>query len=226
MSLNHALAELANNFDEYGEWLYWITVMGKPHPSEPWGFQLDGHHVIVNYFVLGDQVVMTPTFMGSEPVKAEAGRYRGTLVMQDEQDKGLALMRSLDATQQARARVRADKPGNFNLTEAYKDNVVLESAGILAAELGDAQRALLRALVREYVDNMDEGHARVKMAEVERHLDRTRFAWIPYRGPDAERQRLRQGPAAPAPRAAPARRSGQQRSRRAPSFKQRVRRRV
>ena len=149
-----------------------------------------------------------------------------TVVMQDEQDKGLALMRSLDATQQARARVRADKPGNFNLTEAYKDNVVLESAGILAAELGDAQRALLRALVREYVDNMDEGHARVKMAEVERHLDRTRFAWIPYRGPDAERQRLRQGPAAPAPRAAPARRSGQQRSRRAPSFKQRVRRRV
>jgi hypothetical protein len=129
--------------------------MGKPHPSEPWGFQLDGHHVIVNYFVLGDQVVMTPTFMGSEPVRAEAGRYKGTLVMQDEQDAGLALMRSLDATQQARARVRADKPGNFNLTEAYKDNVALESAGILAAELTDAQRVRLRALVRD-VDNMDE----------------------------------------------------------------------
>jgi Protein of unknown function (DUF3500) len=178
MRLNYTLAELANNFDEYGEWLYWITVMGKPHPSEPWGFQLDGHHVIVNYFVLGDQVVMTPTFMGSEPVRAEAGRYKGTVVMQDEQDKGLALMRSLDTTQQAKARVRSDKPGNFNLTEAYKDNVALESVGILATELTDAQRALLRALIREYVDNMDEGHARVRMAEVEGHLERTRFAWI------------------------------------------------
>jgi hypothetical protein len=152
--------------------------MGEPHQSEPWGFQLDGHHVIVNYFVLGDQVVMTPTFMGSEPVEAKAGRYKGTVVMQDEQDKGLALMRSLDATQQAKARVRADKPGNFNLTEAYKDNVALESTGILAAELGEEQRALLRAVVREYVDNMDLGHARVKMAEVEKHLERTRFAWI------------------------------------------------
>jgi hypothetical protein len=60
MHLNQTLAELANNFEEYGEWLYWITVMGEPHATEPWGFQLDGHHVIVNYFVLGDQVVMTP----------------------------------------------------------------------------------------------------------------------------------------------------------------------
>jgi hypothetical protein len=178
MRLNHTLAELTNNFEEYGEWLYWITVMGEPHASEPWGFQLDGHHVIVNYFVLGDQVVMTPTFMGSEPVRAEAGRYEGTVVLQEEQDKGLALLRSLDATQQARARVRADKPGNSNLTEAYKDNVALESAGILASELREPQRALLRALVREYVDNMGEGHARVKVTEVERHLDRTRFAWI------------------------------------------------
>jgi hypothetical protein len=178
MRLNHTLAELASNFDEYGEWLYWITVMGEPHPREPWGFQLDGHHVIVNYFVLGDQVVMTPTFMGSEPVRADAGRYQGTVVMQDEQDKGLALMRSLDARQQAAARVRPDKPANSILTEAYKDNVALDSAGIPGSQLGEAQRAGLRALIREYVDNMDEGHARVKMAEVDKHLDRTRFAWI------------------------------------------------
>ncbi len=37
--------ELANDFEEYGEWLYWITVMGEPDLSEPWGFQLDGHHL-------------------------------------------------------------------------------------------------------------------------------------------------------------------------------------
>jgi len=178
MRLNYTLAELANNFEEYGEWLYWITVMGEPHETKPWGFQLDGHHVIVNYFVLGDQVVMTPTFMGSEPVRAEAGKYKGTVVMQDEQDKGLALMRSLDAAQQAKARVRPDKPHNFILTEAYKDNVALDQAGILAAELREPQRERLRTVVREYVDNMDEGHARVKMTEVEKHLDKTRFAWI------------------------------------------------
>jgi hypothetical protein len=167
------------------EWLYRITVMGEPHASEPWGFQLDGYHVIVNYFVLRDQVLMTPTFMGSEPVPAEAGRHAGTAVMQEEQDKGLALVRSLDAGQQAKAQVRPDKPGNFNLTEAYKENVAFDAVGILATGLRGSQRALLLALVREYVDNMDAGHARVKLQEVEKHLDRTRFAWIGGTGDDS-----------------------------------------
>src|SRR5690606_37268337 len=62
MRLNGYLAELLKRLDEYGEDLYNITVMGTPHETEPWGWQLDGHHLIVNYFVLGDQVVMTPTF--------------------------------------------------------------------------------------------------------------------------------------------------------------------
>jgi len=48
------------------EWLYHRTIMGEPSATEPWGWQLDGHHVVVNYFILGDQVVMTPHFLGSE----------------------------------------------------------------------------------------------------------------------------------------------------------------
>ncbi len=62
--------------------------MGKPSATEPWGWQLDGHHVIINYFVLGDQVVMTPFFAGSEPVTATSGKYKGTSILQDEQNRG------------------------------------------------------------------------------------------------------------------------------------------
>src|SRR5262249_51110280 len=68
MRLNETLGELNDgNFDEYGEFQYFITVMGTPSATEPWGWQLDGHHAVINYFVLGDQVVMTPFFAGSEP---------------------------------------------------------------------------------------------------------------------------------------------------------------
>ena len=70
MRLNETLAELTNDHQFLGEWQYFITVMGKPSATEPWGFQLDGHHAIINYFVLGDQVVMTPFFAGSEPAIA------------------------------------------------------------------------------------------------------------------------------------------------------------
>ena len=178
MKLNGTLAELANNFDEYGEWLYWITIMGDPSSTKPWGWQIDGHHLIINYFVLGDQVVMSPVFVGSEPVHATSGRFKGTIVMQDEQDKGLALIQSLSKDQQKVAIISSVKDGNNALTQAYKDNVDLDYAGIPASTLDAKQQALLLDVVQEFVGTMNDGHAAVKMEEVKRHLDRTFLAWI------------------------------------------------
>ena len=127
---------------------------------------------------------------------------------------------------------------------------MLDYAGVRGAELSAAQKQQLLSLVDAYVGNMDDGHAQVKMDEVQTHLDDTYFAWIggtddterlllphsqpgdphrvrssapggpaaplsgdrpdaaarPRRDADAQRQRLRQGPAAPAlpgPRARP-----------------------
>jgi hypothetical protein len=178
MKLNGTLGELTGNFDEYSEWFYWITIMGEPSASAPWGWQLDGHHAIINYFVLGDQVVMTPVFMGSEPVRAESGKFKGTVVLQSEQDRGLALMKTLDASQRATARIRKDKAREDLLSAAYKDNIVLDYAGIRATALSAAQQAQLFDIIAEYVNNMKEGHARVKLSEVRRHLDATYFGWI------------------------------------------------
>ncbi len=185
MRLNHHLAELVNNFREYGEGLYWLTVMGEPSATEPWGWQLDGHHLVINYFVLGDQVVMTPTFMGSEPVRADTGRYAGTVVLQAEQERGLALATSLNDQQRAVAVLQPDKTRNHALAQAFRDNLVLDYAGIRGAALDDRQRALLVDLIGEYVGNLARGHARVRMAEVRAHLDDTYFAWIGGVGPDA-----------------------------------------
>jgi hypothetical protein len=185
MRLNETIAEITGNWDAYGEWRYFLTVMGTPSAAEPWGWQLNGHHLIINYFVLGDQVVMTPTFMGSEPVIAESGRYEGTAVLQTEQDEGLALMRALSGEQQSQARIESDKGPTNNLTEAYQDNVVLDFAGIRATALDDAQRRQLLDLIGRYVSNMKDGHASVRMREVAAHLDETYFAWIGGTEPDA-----------------------------------------
>ena len=178
MKLNGTLAELANNFNEYGEWLYWITIMGEPSATEPWGWQIDGHHLIINYFVIGDQVVMSPVFVGSEPVHAISGKFKGTIVMQDEQNKGLKLVQTLDDSQRAMAILQSSKSENNALTEAYRDNVNLDYAGIAAQDLDEAQQALLLDVIGAFVGTMDEGHAAVKMDEVKQHLDRTHFAWI------------------------------------------------
>jgi hypothetical protein len=64
------------------------------------------------------------------------------------------------------------------LTEAFRDNVVIEYAGLRTNDLAGASRQRFRDLINLYISNMDDGHARVKMDEVDRHLDNTWFTWI------------------------------------------------
>ncbi len=179
MRLNETLGELnGNNFIEYGESKYWITVMGEPSAREPWGWQLDGHHLNLNYFVLGDQVVMTPAFWGSEPTVAKSGKYAGTSILTDEQGRGLQMIRALSPDQRKQAIVQTSKTGNNILTQAFSDNVVLDYAGVRVSSFSPAQRKQLLDLVGLYVGNLRDGHARVQMSEVERHLEATSFAWV------------------------------------------------
>jgi hypothetical protein len=185
MRLNETLAEMINEHTFLGEWLYFFTIMGQPSATQPWGWQLDGHHCIINYFVLGDQVVMTPHFFGSEPVRATSGKYKGLVILQEEQNSGFQMLQSLSDSQRQRAIINFSKTGNNNLTEAFKDNVVLDYAGLRANNLSKPARDHLRDLANLYVSNMDDGHARVKMDEIDRHLENTWFAWIGGTQPDS-----------------------------------------
>ncbi|MEP7273654.1 MAG: DUF3500 domain-containing protein, partial [Acidobacteriota bacterium] len=67
------------------------------------------------------------------PPRADAGRFKGTVVLQDEQNKDL----------------------------------VLDYAGLRVNQLNAKRKQLLLDLVGEYVGNIDSGHAKVKMSEVE-----------------------------------------------------------
>jgi len=184
MRLNGVLGGMVGNDEEYGADLYFFTVMGTPSATEPWGWQLDGHHLVINYFVLGDQVVMTPTFMGSEPVIAGSGPYAGLRVFGPEEAKGMAMIRSLTPEQQAVAIV-ADEPIRQVLTAAFRDNFELRYEGLRATEMTVAQQEILLELVGEYVRNMDTGHAVARMEEILDRLDDTYFAWMGGTGDDA-----------------------------------------
>jgi hypothetical protein len=177
MRLNETIAEITDRWEEYGEWLYWLSLFGTPSADEPWGWQIDGHHLIINCFVLGEQVVMTPMFMGSEPVEADAGRYAGTRVFAAEESRGLALARSLTA-EQRRAAVLSDQLPPEVFAGAFRDNLELHYQGIRADRLTAPQQELLLDLIETYVGRMAEGHATIKMDEVRRYLTDTHFAWM------------------------------------------------
>ncbi len=128
---------------------------------------------------------MTPHFRGSEPVRATSGKYKGVEILQQEQNDGLAMLQALPDALRGKAVLNFSKTGNNNLSEAFKDNIVLDYAGMPAAGLDNPLRRRLVDLVHLYVSNMDEGHARVKMDEVARHMENTWFAWIGGAQPDS-----------------------------------------
>ena len=128
---------------------------------------------------------MTPAFMGSEPIRAETGKYACTVVLQDEQDKALAFMNALSADQQKQATLQSEKTANNSLAQAFRDNLVLDYAGVRVSGLSAAQKKQLLDVIAEYVGNMSAGHAKVRMQEVEKHLDETHFAWIGGTSSDA-----------------------------------------
>lgn len=185
MKLNETLAELKSDWDGYGEWKYHLTIMGQPSETDPWGWQFDGHHAVINYFVLGDQVVMSPVFLGSEPVLAESGKYEGTVVMQEEQNQGIAFMRSLSEKNQAAARVQGEKGPTNALAEAFKDNLIVPEVGVRGSDLEKAERDGLLKLIGVFLDHQEEGHAKVRLEEVAAHLDDAYFAWIGETDEDA-----------------------------------------
>ena len=177
MKLNEHLGELTGLPDEFGELFYWISIFGEPSTESPWGWQFDGHHCNINCFVLGDQMVLSPMLLGSEPVTAESGIYKGVTVLREEEAKGWAFMNALAPEQRAKAVIGMDLPFD-GYASGFKDNIVVPYDGLPAASMTKEQREQLVDLIALYTDRLPPAHAALRLAEVRQHLERTVFAWI------------------------------------------------
>jgi hypothetical protein len=190
MRLNRFLGDLVGSPEVLGEWSYTFCLFGEPSDSEPWGWQLFGHHLSLNCLVIGRQMVLTPCLLGAEPTWADAGPFAGSSLFEDEERAGLDLMRSLSSEQQRRAVVAHSMVGgdlppgrrhfadNLHLGGACQDNRIVPLEGLPAAGLSSLQRRRLLDLVAAYIAPLPPGPYEARMAEVERHLAETHFCWI------------------------------------------------
>lgn len=190
MRLNAFLGELIGAPLVLGEWTYIFCLFGEPSATGPWGWQLFGHHLCLNCFLIDGQMTLTPAFMGAEPAYGDQGRYDGIRLFEDEERAGLALMRSLSDAEQARAIVAHSMMGgdlpegrrhfadNLHLGGAHQDNRIVPYEGLPADTLSAAQRRKLMDLVDAYLVTLPDGPRAARIAEVERHLADTHFCWI------------------------------------------------
>lgn len=177
MKLNETLAEMTGLPLEFGEFFYWISVFGTPSADQPWGWQLDGHHCNINGFIVGDQMVLSPMLLGSEPVTAEDGIYKGLTVLREEEAEGWAFMNGLSAAQRVRATIGMELPFD-GYASGFKDNIVVPYEGLSTRDMTGPQQRMLVEVIKRYTDRLPDGHAQVRLDEVKAHLSETVFAWI------------------------------------------------
>lgn len=189
MKLNRFLGELVGAPLLLNEWSYQFLVYGRPSTTEPWGWQLTGHHLVVTCFMVGGQMVMTPTFFGAEPRYIDAGPDEGLCEFEDEEREGLALMQSFSAAQRRQA-IFTDTllpellpPGRhqgiegLTLGGAYTDNRIIPYEGIPGADLTAKQRQALLDLTQKYLTSLPAGPFAARMEDIERHIAETHFCW-------------------------------------------------
>jgi hypothetical protein len=196
MKTNAFLGQLCQLETIMNEWSYNFLLFGEPSLGGPWGWNLYGHHLCLNCFVLGSQIVISPTFMGAEPNVIDEGPNQGLKLFDTEQNLGLALMRSLPSALREKAttyktmRDPAMPEGRVNpgderhLGGAFQDNRVIPYEGIPVGQFSALQTQQLMEVVEAFVAYLPEGPLAAKLAQVEMALDRTWWSWIGGHGED------------------------------------------
>ncbi len=190
MRLNAFLGQVIGSPEVLGEWSYIFCIFGQPSSLEPWGWQLFGHHLSLNCLVIGDQMVLTPCFLGAEIVYADSGPFTGTSLFEDEERLGLELLRSLETKERSRAMVSQSMmgdelpPGRWHFADhlhlggAYQDNRIVPLEGLPCDKLTKIQQRNLTDLIEAYIAPLPDGPRSARLEQVERHLQDTHFCWI------------------------------------------------
>jgi hypothetical protein len=153
--------------------LYYVTLFGEPG-GPAWGWRFEGHHVSVRATVAGGGVAITPSFFGANPAEVPSGPRKGRRILAPLEDRGRALVASLDARQRARALISPDAPFDI-VTSPLSQTELGSPAGLPGSEMTGAQRAGLIGLVREHVGRAREPLAEGPLARLD--ADAVRFAW-------------------------------------------------
>ena len=172
----------ANGGDSgYGSGNYYIGFLGTPSTTGLWCLQIGGHHGTIIYTYSGGKMTGgTPSFRSTEPYPTWTSTNTGKTIqpMVQETAAFANFMKSLSTTELATAKrsaaqndliVGPQKDGSFPTTKT----------GVKAGNLTTAQKDLLLAAIKTYVDDLDDKAAAAVLAKYKSELDET---YVSYYG--------------------------------------------
>ena len=175
--------------------LYFFSIFGEPTAKGRWGWRFEGHHLAFNFTIVnGTMVATTPGFFGANPAEVRQGPRKGLRALAGEEDLARALIKALDANQQATAIFDKVAPKDIISMNSGKADP-LSPSGIAAGALSDAQRKMLQALLDEYLSRMPEDVAKERFDKIKRAgLEKVHFAWAGELEPNRPHYYRLQGP--------------------------------
>lgn len=91
--------------------LYHLTIFGTPDDRAPWGWRFEGHHISLNYTIVGGQIVApTPTFFGSNPAESPLVGNQTLRPLAGIEDLARDLLHALSVEQRTKAILTAIAP--------------------------------------------------------------------------------------------------------------------
>lgn len=165
--------------------LYHFSVFGQPGGSDPWGWQVDGHHLSLNTTIVeGKKISVTPSFFGANPAVVPRGPHKGLRILPEEEDAGRSLLESLDAEQIYQCTIYPAAPPDI-ITRASRRARIGPAVGLPASAMTDDQRERLVRLIEVYLKRSPEDTAAEQMRKIhDAGLQSVRFGWAGsrYRG--------------------------------------------
>ena len=153
---------------------FWVVIFGDPGGS-PWSWRFEGHHLSVTMTVVGDQVSPAPVFLGANPA---AVTHAGAVVSRPlaaEEEVARALLDAMGPAARSTAIVSGTAPDDIRSSVLPRAQADIAPAGVAAARLAPAARALVDHLVAVYLSRLPEPLARDQAARIDR--DALHFAW-------------------------------------------------
>lgn len=95
MTLEQILRERGGDPEVRNPEKYSIAIFGKPSATKPWGWRFEGHHLSLNFSLLGDEVVGLPAFFGTNPAELKKGPLKGLRPLGEIEDAARNFAQSL-----------------------------------------------------------------------------------------------------------------------------------
>ncbi|MGI9473389.1 MAG: DUF3500 domain-containing protein [Rubripirellula sp.] len=173
MLADDQLLEGGNPRPGFGTEDFFVVLFGEPSASEPWGFQLDGHHLGLNLSMHGEKITLAPSHTGAQPIKFKIGD-KEIRPLAAENDVAFELVGSLNEDQQQSAILSASKG---NLAAGPGNDQIPKLNGVSCDTFTASQLQLLEELVFQWVGILPPEQAQLRMNALKQEFSDMKFGW-------------------------------------------------